>query len=177
MTITFATDVPCHRGTESSPCLCAQMTAGFVSMMRGHDNPEIRADLAAGADRTCPSCQGSGVESVMREDPLSLNVANDNALRLLALLGLPVEPVGECPIAEASRAILRARNVKASSYVREDETVHGAPSERGDGAVELRPIRAWIRGLSVNRLTGYVERLDVLVRKGGEAGATKIVWY
>ena len=153
------------------------MTTGFVSMMRGLDGPGVRANLAAGADRACSSCQGSGVESVPRENPLSLNLANDNAHRLLALLGLPAAPAGECTIAEARRAILRARIVKVGSYAREDQVVHGAPGEREDGAIELRPTRAWIRGLSVDRLAGYVERLDALVRNGGEAGATKLVWY
>lgn len=111
-----------------------------------------------------------------RENPLSLNLANDNAHRLLALLGLPGAPAGECTIAEARRAILRARNVKVGSYAREDQVVHGAPREREDGAIELRPTRAWIRGLSVERLAGYVERLDALVRNGDEAGAPKLVW-
>jgi hypothetical protein len=128
MTITFATDLPPPQRTESSPCLCAQMTTGFVSMMRGHDGPGVQANLAAGADRACPSCQGSGVERVPRENPLSLNLANDNAHRLLSLLGLPVAPTGECTIAEARRAVLRARNVKVGSYAREDQVVHGAPA-------------------------------------------------
>jgi hypothetical protein len=177
MTITFATDLPRPQGTEESPCLCAQMTTGFASMMRGHDGVEVRANLAAGAAPACPSCHGSGVESVPQEDPLSLNLANDNGFRLLALLGLPVTPTGECTIAEARRALLRARNGRVDCYAREDEVVHGALSGRGDGAVELRPVRAWIRGLSVERLAGYVNRLDALVRRGGVAGATRIVWY
>ncbi len=177
MSITFMTNLPGPRGTEDAPCLCAQMTAGFASMMRGLDTPAVRASLATGADPACPSCRGAGLERVPRENPICLNLANHNAFRLLALLGLPVAPAGECTIAEARRAILRARNVKVSSYVREDEVVHGAPREREDGAVELRPIRTWIRGLSVEGLAGYVERLDVMVRNGGEAGATKIVWY
>jgi hypothetical protein len=177
MTITFATDLPGPQGTEESPCLCAQVTTGFVSMMRGHDTPEARVHLAAGADPACLSCGGSGVERVPREDPLCLNLANENAFRLLALLGLPVAPGGECTIAEARRAILRARNAKMGSYAREDQVVHGAPGEREDGAIELRPTRAWIRGLSVERLAGYVERLDALVRNGSETGATKLVWY
>jgi hypothetical protein len=101
MSITFATDLPHPPGTVESPCLCAQMAAGFVSMMRGWDDAEVRASVAAGADSACPSCRGSGVEHVPKEDPLSLNLANDNAFRLLALLGLPVAPAGECTIAEA----------------------------------------------------------------------------
>lgn len=117
------------------------------------------------------------MEWVPRENPLSLNLANENAVRLLALLGLPVAPAGECTIAEARRALLRARNGRVDRYAREDELVHGAPSEREDGAVELRPIRAWIRGLSVERLAGYVERLEALVQNGGTAGATKLLWY
>jgi hypothetical protein len=173
MTITFATDLPGPQGTEESPCLCAQMTTGFASMMRGHDSAEVRANLAAGADPACPSCRGSGVESVPRESPLSLNLANDNAFRLLALLGLPVAPTGECTIAEARSALLRARNGRVDRYVRAHEVVHGAPSGRGDGAVELRPVRAWIGGLSVERMAGYVERLEALVR----SGAARLLWY
>lgn len=177
MSVTFATDLPGPRGTDDSPCLCAQMTAGFASMMRGHDTPEVRANLGTGALPACPSCGGSGVERVPREDSLRLNLANDNAFLVLALLGLPVAPAGECTIAEARRALLRARNRRVDRYAREDEVVHGAPCEREDGAVELRPIRVWVRGLSVDRLAGYVERLDTLVRDGAAAGATKIVWY
>lgn len=61
---------------------------------------------------------------------------------------------------------------------REDEAVHGAPSERGGGAVELRPIRAWSCGLSAERLAGYVDRLNALLRYGGAAaGAMRSVWH
>jgi len=177
MSITFATDLPGPPGTDDSPCLCAQMTLGFVSMMRGLDTPAVRANLATGADAGCPSCGGAGVERVPRENPLCLNLANDNAFRLLALLGLPVTPLGECSIAHARRALLRARNVDLGNHVRDDEVVQGTPCEREDGTVELRPIRAWIRGLSVDRLAGYVERLDAVVRTGEAARATKLVWY
>jgi hypothetical protein len=163
MSVTFATELPGPPGTDDSPCLCAQMTTGFASMMRGHDTPEVRASLATGADPACPSC-GSGVERVPRGDPLRLNLANDNALRLLALLGLPMAPAGECTIAEARRALLRARNVDLGNYVREDEVVHGAARERADGAVELRPVRAWI---------GRAERRSIgrLCRSFGRARA------
>ena len=177
MTITFATDLPGPTGTHEAPCLCAQMTTGFVSMMRGQDSAEVRASLAAGADARCRSCHGSGVERVSQEDLLSLNLANENAYRLLALLGLPVAPTGECTIAEARRALLRARNGGMARYAREDEVFHGTPRVHEDGAVELRPMRTWSRGLSVERLVGYVERLEALVRCGGIAGATKIVWH
>ena len=92
-------------------------------------------------------------------------------------LGIARGPTGECTIAEARSALLRARNGRVDRYVREHEVVHGAPSGRGDGAVELRPIRAWIRGLSVERLAGYVERLEALVRSGGTASASRLLWY
>lgn len=177
MSITFATDLPHPPGTVESPCLCAQMATGFASMMRGRDDAQVRASLAAGADAACPSCHGSGVEHVPRENPLSLNLANDNAFRLLAALGLPVAPSGECSIAEARRALLSARNVELGSYVREENVLHGAAREREDGVIELRPILVWSRGLSVDRLAGYLDRLEVLVRDGAAAGATKIVWY
>jgi hypothetical protein len=177
MTITFATDLPGPTDTDDSPCLCAQMTAGFALMMRGLDSRAVRAHLAAGALPGCPSCGGSGVERVPREDSPCLNLANDNAFRLLALLGLPVAPAGECTIAEARRALLRARNGKVGNYVRQDEVVHGAPCEREDGTIELRPIRVWIGGLSVERLTAYVDRLEAVVQDGGERGAKKLVWY
>lgn len=77
-----------------------------------------------------------------RENLLTLNLANDNAFRFLALLGLPVAPAGECTIAEARRALLRARNADMGSYVLAHEVVHGAARERDDGAIELPPIRA-----------------------------------
>jgi hypothetical protein len=177
MTITFATDLPRPPGTVESPCLCAQMTAGFVSMMRGLDTPEVRAGLAEGAAPACASCRGSGVERVPRENPLTLNLANDNAFRLLALLGLPVAPAGKSTLAEARRALLRARNGRVDHYAREDEVVHGTPSEREDGTVELRPVRAWIRGLGVDRLAGYVDQLEALVQSAGKRGAKELVWY
>lgn len=53
---------------------------------------------------------------------------------------------------------------------------YGAPRDRGDGVVDLRPVR-WVGGgLDEAGLAARVERLAVLVDALCELGATEIAW-
>lgn len=115
------------------------------------------------------------------DDPRNLSVAGGNFAALSALLGL-VSDDGECgdmTIAEARRAVMRARATferKAPGLVREPSTEYGAPRTREDGSIELRPVRAVSGGLDLARLEGYVERFDALVQGLEARGATRIAW-
>ena len=40
----------------------------------------------------------------------------------------------------------------------------------------MRVVRNWSRGLSAERLLEYTERLETLLKKAVEAGASAIVW-
>jgi hypothetical protein len=180
MSTSFTNDLPrAEKAMESAPCLCAQMVEAFSRMFHGEDNAEIRSDLAREARGDCPSCHGTGVEEVPAEiydRTLSLNFATGNALPLLGALGLPREPYGECTIAEAKRALLRASNVSLESYTRATEIHYGAPCEQDDGTIELKPVRLHIKGLSVQDLARRVAEFAAFVRASAEAGASKILW-
>lgn len=175
MSVTFSTNLPRPEGTTESPCLCAQMGEGFVRMMRGEDSPEIRADLAKQAEPSCPFCRGTGVEDAPVESPHTLNLANDNAERLLTALGLPTD-YGQCSIADARRALVRARNTNLARLVREERTVYGAPCVRDDGTVAMRPVRLYSAGLSVEGLAERVCRFETFLQGAAAAGATEIRW-
>lgn len=175
MSITFSTDLPRPEGTRETPCLCAQMGEGFLSMMRGEDSAEIRADLARQAEPTCPFCRGTGVENTPVESSHTLNLANDNAQRLLSALGLSAD-YGKCSIADARRAVVSARNRNQAHLVREDATVYGAPCVQTDGTVAMRPVRVRSAGLSRQGLAERIDRFETFVRGAAAAGATQISW-
>lgn len=175
MSITFSTNLPRPDGTTESPCLCAQMGEGFLRMMRGEDSVEIRADLAKQAEPACPFCRGTGVENTPVESPHTLNLANDNAERLLTALGLPAD-YGTCSIADARRAVVRARNTNHAHLVRADKTVYGAPCVQSDGTVAMRPVRVRSAGLSLEGLVERIDRFETFVKGAAAAGATDIRW-
>lgn len=106
MSVTFAAELPLDCGTE--PCLCAQMAPGWF------DAPvEVLREFA---DEACPFCDGAGVERVERRLPGTfVNWANDNAARVLGLLGLNpwggTLEVDEIPV--LLRAITRTLNDSA----------------------------------------------------------------
>lgn len=175
MSITFSTDLPRPKGTVESPCICAQMGEGFTRMMRGEDSAEIRADLAQQAEPSCPLCQGTGVENTPVESTHTLNLANDNAARLLTALGLSPD-YGQCSIADARRALLRARNRSHAYLVREDQTLYGAPCAQADGTVAMRPVRGFSAGLSLEALVERIGRFEAFVKGAAAAGATTITW-
>lgn len=175
MGITFSTDLPRPTGTYETPCLCAQMGEGFGRMMRGDDSPDVRANLAENADPACVLCTGTGVEHMPLPAPHTLDFCLDNGRRLLAALGLS-EGDGQCAIADARRALLRARNTDLGYLVRADETAYGAPRVQDDGAIELRPLRLYSRGLSLEGLYDRIARFEAFVNDAAIAGATQVHW-
>lgn len=93
---------------KDEPCLCAQNAECFSEAL--HEMQlNHRTELATVAWSKCPSCNGSGVETVSVSDAPCLNLANDNAGRLLSVLGLPAVYMGEVSIPGARRALMRAR--------------------------------------------------------------------
>jgi hypothetical protein len=151
------------------------MGEGFMAMMRGQDSAEARADLAKQADPSCPFCSGTGVENVPVMTPHMLDLANDNAERLLTALGLSPD-YGQCSIADARRALVRARNTSLGHLTRATEIVHGAPRVQSNGTVEMRPVRVHSAGLSVEGLVERIDRFEAFVKSAAAAGATQISW-
>ncbi len=73
----------------------------------------------------------------------------------------------------------RAFNSKDCATVleaREEEIAYGPPRDRGDGAVEMRPLRLYSQGVSTDRIQDYVERFAALVEEAASRGATSIYW-
>jgi hypothetical protein len=71
---------------------------------------------------------------------------------------------------------VRARNVDLTHLVREEETVYGPPRTDEDGTVQLRPLRVFSRGLSLQGLNDRITAFAALVQDAAEAGATRINW-
>jgi hypothetical protein len=177
MSVTFSSDAPFKAWLKPEPCLCAQMGWGFPAMMRGEDSAEVRANLQEECRPDCLHCKGTGIEVVEETDAPSLNLANDNAARLLAILGLPCDEDGEVTIAESRRALMRARaRQDLSLFTREGKTVYGAPRAQEDGSVELRPVRAQSFGLSAEGLRDRIERFGTFVEEAAARGARTIFW-
>lgn len=178
MSVTFQSNVTSFEtSTKAEPCLCAQGADGFFAMMRGEDSDEIRASLKADATPACPFCQGTGVEVLEQTDAPMLNLANDNAKRLLAVLGVPFDYAGEMAVADARRALMRARaRVDLTPFEREAETVYGAPRADEYGVVELRPLRLSAPALTADDLRDRVERFAAFVEESAARGATEIRW-
>jgi hypothetical protein len=178
MSVTFHSNVTTKTVTEKlTPCLCAQMAESFSPAMDGNFDDAVKADLAANANPACPFCHGSGVELMEESDAPSLNLANDNAMLLLQVLGLQPEFYGEMGLAQARRAVMRARSRSdLTPFTREDETVHGRPRTNEDGSVELRPLRVHTQGVTMNRLESYIDRFAAFVEESASRGATEIHW-
>lgn len=164
---------------RQTPCLCAQMVAGEVwsAAMQGNFSPSRLAALEEAADPSCVFCGGTGVEMAPGFVP-ELDLANDNAHVFLAILGLGDNGglMGEAPLPEARRALMRGRSRDLSRFTRPDFAIHGGPRDRGDGVVELHPLRWQECGLTEERLRSYLDRWEQLVRDAEAAGATCIRW-
>lgn len=112
-----------------------------------------------------------------RDDRPSLNLANSNARALLQAMGLDSEELyGECSIADARRAIMRARNTDVSDFTRAEEIVHGKPREDAEGVIQLRPVRMVSFGLDVHGLNDRIDRFADMVEEGARKGARGIFW-
>lgn len=177
MSITFNSDASGTVTEKAEPCLCAQLCDAWGSFYHGEDTPEIRAELKASAHSACPSCKGTGVETVKESDAPTLNFCNDNALRILGALGLDVDYCGSATIAEARRAVMRGRaRGDLSGHVREAEVHRGAPYTREDGVVELGQARFFSSGLDEDGIRSRIERFSAFVMEAEGRGATKIWW-
>jgi hypothetical protein len=118
------------------------------------------------------------------DDPRQLNWNVGNAAALWPLLGLPahggeVPQHGEVPIPDARRALVRARALfdrEAPRLARPAKLEHGGPRRREDGAIELRPLRAFSARLDVEGIARRVDAFARFVEAIGERGATHIAW-
>ena len=115
------------------------------------------------------------------EDPREFSIASANFRAFAGLLGLPIDDAlcGELPIADARRAIMRARATfdrRAAAFARAEEVEFGAPRTGADGTIELRPLRAWSGDLSVDRLANYLDRFACVVEAFAARGATHVRW-
>jgi hypothetical protein len=115
------------------------------------------------------------------DNPRSINMASMNARAFLSFLGINSgeDLVGELPIPEVRRAIIKAKatfDSRASRFVRTQEVVHGAPRINDDGTVALRPIRVWVGGIDEEYLWRQLDRLGVLVEVLAAKRATHVRW-
>jgi len=108
-----------------------------------------------------------------------LNLANENARLLLLALGLAGDGTlwGTCTLPKMRRHIMVARATgTAARYTRAPELRYGAPVHRGDGVIELRPVRVCSGGLDEADLTSRIDRLAALTAAADAHGATHIDW-
>ncbi len=169
MSITFSSDAPETITEVQEHCLCAQMAEGFM----GDATPEA---LRAAANAACPNCSGSGIELVPSSDGPALNLCNGNGIALLRALRLGMAYAGKISIAEARRAVIRARAGSLEPFARLEEKLIGRPVVRADGAIEARPVRSWDMGLSTAALAERLERFAVVVEESAKRGAKNIYW-
>jgi len=178
MSITFSANISDpNTHSVSEPCLCAQMAESFSAAMDGDFSDAVKADLQGNAQDGCPWCKGTGVETRTQDDRPELNLANDNAKRILAVLNIPFDHCGEITIPEARRAVLRALNSSgAEALERPEEAVYGRPRAQEDGSVALRPLRSYSPPLTTDDILSRVRRFSALIEEAANRGATCIYW-
>jgi len=179
MSIEFTSDCPTTETTKPEPCLCAQMAERWIDAMDGDWSEAVKVNLKAEANPACPFCKGTGIEGFTRDDRPHINWANDNGVRVLATLGIVGEdaPYGEMTIAEARRAVMRARSRSdLSAYTREEEVRHGAPRADENGVVELKPLRVYSPSLDENSIQDRIEQFAHFVEESAARGATLVRW-
>jgi len=178
MSITFYSNATEFRTyTDESPCLCVQNAESFIAAMSGDLSEPVRADLQANADPTCHICKGTGIEVNELDDRPEINWANDNARAILGALGVAFDECGDLSVADARRALMRARSRgDLSPFTRPEEVVHGRPRANEDGSVELRPVRSWGGALNAAGIRDRVEQFARFVEESATRGATTILW-
>jgi hypothetical protein len=120
------------------------------------------------------------------EDRAFVNWSNGNAATLFDLLGLrgaradvDSDFTGEVSVAEARRAVIRARATlqrRGPALTRPEVAVYGAPRTLPDGVVELRPLRLWSAGLDVDDMRVRLHAFERCVNALALRGATHITW-
>ena len=168
MSITFDSDARATVSIRSEHCLCAQDAERWGSGA----HPK---DLENAADPNCSFCGGTGVETREVSDAPSLNYANANGIALLRALRLPADYSGELPLAEARRAVIRARSGSFEAFARPEDVRYGKPRREGN-VVEARPLRSFDAGLSADEVASRVEAFATFVEACAARGATKICW-
>lgn len=181
MSLTFSTNHPtAANDSRVAACMCAQDAPSWCDVVDlelegGMPSTEQLDELRDHAWDQCPTCGGQG-HTLERPFAPMLSLANVNARALFGVLGLPFAEAGVVTIAEARRAVMRARaRTELGAFERPAIVVTGAPIER-DGVVELRPVRARIGGLDAEMILDRVERLAELVEQGAADGATVLCW-
>ncbi len=178
MSVTFRSNVSSvKKTTKTEPCLCSQMADSWILMIDGEDSEAIREDLRAHANPECPLCKGTGVEEVEESDAPELDLNEGNAHSLFSALGIEWDPCGQMGIADAHRALMRARSRKdLRAFTREEEVTYGAPRADENGVVELRPLRSYSQALTVEQVQERIGRFASFVEQSSSRGATAIAW-
>jgi hypothetical protein len=178
MSVTFTSNATEFKTvTDVSPCLCAQMAESFLAAMAGDFSDAVKAELRAEASLECPCCKGTGIERNELDDRPSVNWNNGNAQAILAALGVPFEYGGEMTIADARRAVMRARaRTDLTPFTRPEKVVYGRPRVNEDGSVELRPLRMFGGGLDTESVHRHIEQFARFVEESASRGATTITW-
>jgi len=181
--------------TPETACLCAQMDPTWDMYLEKSD----RESLARSAHPECPHCQGTGVEPGY-DTQAEINYSSMNARIVLSLLGLCAPPsriplkdmtpsfgldsgqndlTGDQTVPEMRQRIMVARatfDTQVSALTSEEECVYGAPRTNEEGAVELRPLRAWSRGLDEEDIREKFYALVDFVELIASEGATTVHW-
>lgn len=147
MSITFYSDASIPAVETREPCLCSQMAPCWCDAMGQVD--AFVEELGRHANPGCPFCEGTGVEVHVQRSHEGPNWANGNAALLCSAMGVSSES-GALPLGDFQRAILRAANRSPEGYTREESIEYGKPREIG-GVIELKPVRVFSKGLSVER--------------------------
>jgi hypothetical protein len=174
VSITFSSNAAFNQGSRKTACLCAQ---GAPSWSYPCDNiNSIRDELREYARPHCPFCNGTGIDVEVISDRPTINWCNANAVIMLEVLGLPTEFHGVVSIHQARRAVIRARGRGSlSRFARGDQVIHGQPRDDG-AAVELRPVRTFIGGLSEEQIIERIQAFASFVEASAARGATAISW-
>jgi hypothetical protein len=151
------------------------------------DGPEIEHAMECPcvwdgeAEAGCHWCEGSGTTHDILPE-FMVDLANDNAIALFTVLGLPCDPqdlYGEVPaqeVADLRRRILRALNAPKSRArgFRDDEVLMSGPraEPQEDGTIRLVQARPnWLSmGLDDEGIVDRLRRLDELLAKAQELG-------
>jgi len=177
MSITFGSNAPETTTYKAASCLCVQYCDAITKLdNEGIDNAEIRSELRKEAWVDCPRCSGSGIVDEPVFDGPMLDLNHGNGTSLLAALGIPLEsPAISLP--EARRALMRARSRRSlAPFTREGCIEYGAPRDRGDGVVDLHPIRYADFAFGEDDLRARIDRFASFVEAVAARGGTAISW-
>lgn len=152
------------------------------------DGPEVEVAMECPcvwdgeAEAGCPWCEGSGTTHDILPE-FMLDLANDNAIALFRVLGLPVDPqdlygwVQPDEVADIRRSILGALNApqRRAAGLRSEDILMTGPraEEQKDGTIRLLPSRPkYVEfGLDDEGIKDRLRRFDELLAKAQELGS------